>query len=558
MEAVDLQAVAKAPATSSMHEKMEDRWWSHFLSSRERRYEALNNITENSEHCFIREDGHLKERFDVVVMLCIVYSAVVVPFRIAFRCEAQGWAWVLEVSMSLLFVADLVLTFNTAYTSVDGGELVTARGAIASRYIRGWFCIDALSSVPVELIELALSDSEGGGVGASAYLPAFRLLRLLRLVRMLRLLKLGSYISRIEDQLDINLRPLKVIELVLQMLFFAHILACGWFLTTWLHDDGGDTDGVPDEADEGLALRWIDTYDEGSARDGPAGRQYYLAFYWALTVVTAVNPIQPNNDVERNFLLATNLVNRLFFAYVIGKITGLIANLDRSQQKMDDKMDLVKEYLRWRGTPRKLAIRVKRFYEFFYAKDASHLDEASILRGLSPQLNAELVQTITKQTLGRLPLFAKLSPEFQTIIFPLVKPMSYAKGEMIFASGAVAGDLLFLLEGSVDFISGEGARAHARAHASYSKLSSMPCCSCECDWRSLPSHALPTRTCAHRDRRPEPCALAFQGRGGGAGLSKRQGATAIEEPRLLWAGGAARHPPEGNRRRQPHSRGAQS
>ena len=269
--------------------------------------------------------------------------------------------------------------------------------------------------------------------------------------------------------MDVNLRPLKAAELVLQMLFFSHALACGWFLTTWVEygatdDDDGAASGAGDAT---LGLRWIDVYDEGSASDGPASRKYYLAFYWALTTVTAVNPIPPTNDAERNFQLVVALCNRLFFAYVIGKITGLISNLDRQQAVVDDKMDLVKEYLRWRGTPRELSIRIKRYYEFFYAKDASHLDEASILQGLSPQLNAELVQSITRQTLGCLPLFAKLSPEFQAIIFPTTKPLSYTTGEVIYASGSVANDLLFLVEGAVDFISGES--THTNSYRTPSK-----------------------------------------------------------------------------------------
>lgn len=181
-------------------------------------------------------------------------------------------------------------------------------------------------------------------------------------------------------------------------------------------------------------------YDDGSASDGPVSRQYYLAFYWALMTVTAINPIPPSNDIERNYQLVVALVNRLFFAYVIGKITGLISNLDRQQTVVEDKMDLVKEYLRWQGIPRELAIRIKRYYEFFYAKDASHMDEESILSGLSPQLHAELMQTITERTLGRLPLFTQLcnrirnieiSPRMQLTPLSLLLPYRYSRSQSL-------------------------------------------------------------------------------------------------------------------------------
>lgn len=202
---------------------MEGSWLAHSLTSRgPSSYDELGDNKDrpsNAPDChlcshpavcgLIDETSPYKQRFDVAVMLCIIYSAAVVPFRIAFRAEATGWVWVLEASISLLFVADLVVAFNTSFISTSGMR-VTSRSAIANRYLRSWFLIDAPSSVPVEIIELIISASEGNTAVTPSYLPAFRLLRLLRLVRILRLLKLGSYVSRLEEQLDINLRPLKV------------------------------------------------------------------------------------------------------------------------------------------------------------------------------------------------------------------------------------------------------------------------------------------------------------------------------------------------------------
>ena len=171
--------------------------------------------------------------------------------------------------------------------------------------------------MPVELLSLAFAsvDASDGGAGDVNHLAAFRILRMLRLVRRLRLLKISSYISRLEDLLDINLRPLRVVQLIAQMLFVAHMLACGWFLTTWLSDADEET--------------WIDSYDGGSAADGPVRRQYYISFWWAITTLFAVNPIPQRTDSERDFMIMVNVFNRLFFAYIVGNISSLIAQFDR-------------------------------------------------------------------------------------------------------------------------------------------------------------------------------------------------------------------------------------
>ena len=170
----------------------------------------------------LKETAPIKERWDLVICLLIAYSAIIVPYRLCFDAEAKGALFVLEAGMSLVFMCDLVLSFNTAY--LVGGEWVSSREQIARRYLSGWFWIDAPSSLPVELIELCLPSSAND----ARALSAFRILRMLRMVRMLRLLKLATVVARLEEELEVSLRPIRVLELVLQMLFFAHLLACAF------------------------------------------------------------------------------------------------------------------------------------------------------------------------------------------------------------------------------------------------------------------------------------------------------------------------------------------
>lgn len=182
-------------------------------------YEPLKEETLDEEKpspgCLVKENEPAKQGWDLVIMVCILYSAVTVPLRLCFRAKAEGNMWTFEASMSLVFLADLCLAFNTAFLRED--EWVTDRKEIRDRYLRGWFWVDAPSSLPVEFIELLLTDT--GHAGA---LPAFRILRLLRLVRMLKLLRVRFYIQRLEESFDIDLRPLRVVELIMQMLFISH------------------------------------------------------------------------------------------------------------------------------------------------------------------------------------------------------------------------------------------------------------------------------------------------------------------------------------------------
>ncbi len=171
-----------------------------------------------------------KGRWDFIIMLLILYSAAVVPLRMAFSAEANGLLWDFEAMMSLAFITDVTFNFNTAY--LEDGVWVVSRGLIAKRYCQGWVWIDAPSSVPVELIELLLPNTS-----SASSLQTLRFLRLFRLARLLRLLKIDLYINLLEDYLETNLRPLRLVKLVMKLLFAAHMLACGWFWASTLTTD---------------------------------------------------------------------------------------------------------------------------------------------------------------------------------------------------------------------------------------------------------------------------------------------------------------------------------
>jgi hypothetical protein len=139
-----------------------------------------------------------KQKWDMGVMLLIIYSCLDVPYRIGMNAEAEGVMWFFEVCVTLVFLSDLFINFNTAY--IEGPNYVIHRGMIATNYLKSWFIIDSLSSVPVELIDLItpyLAGPDGASANSSS-MRALRALRMVRLLRMLRLLKINQYIDALE------------------------------------------------------------------------------------------------------------------------------------------------------------------------------------------------------------------------------------------------------------------------------------------------------------------------------------------------------------------------
>ena len=128
--------------------------------------------------------GSWKEKWDLTILFLIFYSAVTVPLRVCFAAPAQGFMWLLEVSMTLVFIYDVYLNFRTVYFDSRAGMWVTGRPQLAQRYLTSWFWIDAPSSVPVELISVVFDAHN---------------LSILRILRMVRASSDSSSSSRLRN-----------------------------------------------------------------------------------------------------------------------------------------------------------------------------------------------------------------------------------------------------------------------------------------------------------------------------------------------------------------------
>lgn len=198
----------------------------------------------------------------------------------------------------------------------------------------------------------------------------------------------------------------------------------------------------------------------GSAIDATPDVQYLYAVYWALTTLTTVGygDITPTNNLERVYSLFALLTGALVFGYMLSSIGSLVAAIDRQAAMSEEKMDEVKEYMRWRKLPRDLVGRLRRYYQYYYSRKTV-FDEEAILGDLTPALRFEVVTHALKDTVGRIPLFARyLDPLFQLEVFPLFKPLNAAPKEIIYKKGDLSLALFFLVKGQIEVISGVDGR----------------------------------------------------------------------------------------------------
>ena len=117
--------------------------------------------------------------------------------------------------------------------------------------------------------------------------------------------------------------------------------------------------------------------------------------------------ISPTNNAERYYALFALPVGAIVYGFMLSSIGSLLASIDKQAGLVQERMDEVKEYMRWRKLPRELVVRLRRYYTFYYSRKAV-FDEEKILGGLTPALRFEVVQHAVKDTIGKIPLFAEV------------------------------------------------------------------------------------------------------------------------------------------------------
>lgn len=149
--------------------------------------------------------SNFKLLWNLMMFALIIFIAVVVPYRIPFEDETSDSWFIIDTIMDAIFLTDIVLTFITAYED-ENGILVIDKAKIASNYLKAWFTIDFISSIPITLISKVTQDKSGQFKNIK-FLKLSRLPRLYRLLRLIKLMKLyrsNKFLERIVSNINIS------------------------------------------------------------------------------------------------------------------------------------------------------------------------------------------------------------------------------------------------------------------------------------------------------------------------------------------------------------------
>lgn len=402
----------------------------------------VENAKQQTPAWFISPESPRLIKWEIFIMVLVLYNTFVTPLRITFSVGTESdspLTW-LEIIVDFIFLTDVMVRFRVGVRSATVKDLIIYDWrVIAKSYLSGYFLIDVLASIPLDLITVAPQ------LGIAKVLKTIRLLKLAKLVKLLRLIRLKSIMDNIQERFIRGKIPpgvIKMVNTIFWVLIFTHLLSCLWYF-------------VSDYIDDGSTDNWLRTHEAEAYVEQDTGALYLASLYWTVSTLTSVGygDIVAQNEYEQVVAIIVSWMGASVFGFIIGHMNSIVLNMNKASSEFHSKMDSIDAYLKYRKVPQQLQLDIRRHFRYYISRKTL-FDEEQILADLSHYLRAELSFFLTSDVIRQVHLFKDIKDtSFLTEIVTMLKPLSAVPAQVIMEQGDIALEMYLILRGSVEVYS---------------------------------------------------------------------------------------------------------
>jgi hypothetical protein len=145
-------------------------------------------------------NANFRVGWDMYIGMLLLYVAAWVPYRVTFLGELDDILQITEHLVDISFGIDIILNFFTGYYIIGGeddGHLVYDQKKIALKYMRSYFIIDLVATLPFDVM-VGGGDSDSGVNRSAKLINLGKIMKLLRGLKLLRLRRLQKFIRDME------------------------------------------------------------------------------------------------------------------------------------------------------------------------------------------------------------------------------------------------------------------------------------------------------------------------------------------------------------------------
>jgi len=364
------------------------------------------------------------------VVLLVIYNAFVIPIELGIpEFESNTTTLlVLDIIIDTFFVADIIISFRTAYKD-ENGDMIRDFALIRTHYFKGSFPIDIAATLPllVTITELALQ-SAGNGEEEYQITEVLSVLSLLKCIRLFRLSRLIKFLQRFKVG-----NALKLLWLFMFFSLAAHSLACLTIKFSTLTED---------ENSPG----WFYIL-----KDEPWSKQYVSGLYFMTTTLTTVGygDFSPETTKEQGFFVVVMMIGSILYATILGSITSIITGMNKLEGQFINKMDSINGYMREHSLPADLQANIRGYYEFMWVRHKTFNMSENVLAELPETLSLKVLDHTHRHVMDQSVVFRELPQTFQRVVAKILQPIIETPNEYIYVQGEECEAIYFVRHGEV-------------------------------------------------------------------------------------------------------------
>lgn len=444
------------------------------------------------QSCAIHPYSNFRLFWDVITIIVLFINIIVIPVQIAFFREESTSSILFRAFSDFWFLMDMLMNFNTGII-LDGveGDILMDIKEVRIKYLSGWFSVDLLSSVPLDIILIALqhlisyvnylthtarsnhnlmSRSETNRLDLSDPLagenfsqdqrviflahmtPLLRLGKLFSLLKLLRVPRFFKYLMQLENilhfQFDHILIILKIVNQIGLLFLVAHLNACLQFGLGWaMHDLTEDCNMINKfgcfREKSWVHIRGLDKINV------TVTEQYQWAIFRSTSQMFCIGYglIMPRDTVDLVATMLGNLTGGVVFAVFIGQCTSWLENMDTTRTAYGVQMLELHEFMKFIKMPFNMRARVQMYYEQKYG--GYMIDHNSIMKELNPNIRSSILSEAFKDILLKIPYLTDCENQFIDYLIGKCKFEYYLVGDAIVKEDAKATKLYLIQRGTV-------------------------------------------------------------------------------------------------------------
>uniref|UniRef100_A0ACD5TFD3 Uncharacterized protein n=1 Tax=Avena sativa TaxID=4498 RepID=A0ACD5TFD3_AVESA len=372
--------------------------------------------------------------WETFMVILVAYSAWVYPFEVAFmNASPKGGLEFADIVVDLFFAVDIVLTFFVAFIDSKTQLLVRNRKMITFRYLKTFFFLDVVSTIPFQGLAYLATGEVREGLAYSV----------LGVFRLWRLRKVKQFFTRLEKDIRFSYFWIRCARLISVTLFLVHYAGCLYYLIADRYPNRDKT--------------WIGAVTP-NFRQESLWMRYISCIYWSITTMTTVGygDLHAQNNVEMIFNIFYMLFNLGLTAYLIGNMTNLVVEGTRRTMEFRNSIRAASSFVCRNRLPPRLQQQILAYMCLKFR--AESLNQQQLMDQLPKSICKSICEHLFLPVVSEVYLFRQVSRDTLLFLVTRTKPEYIPPREDVIVQGEAADDVYIVVSGEVEVIHFDGVR----------------------------------------------------------------------------------------------------